>query len=128
MQRLILFDIDNTSPDMAGFKSAYFQLLARNLESCTDGTIRAGGAETPGRFGIYPGCPTGPGDRNFKKTDFIRLRRYGLSRYFEAGGFGGDHTERSQVVMSVVASSQRRSGRTYRPENAWVIGDFPADV
>ncbi len=65
---------------------------------------------------------------NFREAAFIKLGRYGLDVYFEDGGFGGDYTERRQVVAGAIASCQGKSGRTYGPGEVFLIGDSTSDV
>ena len=65
---------------------------------------------------------------NFREAAFIKLRRYGLDAFFEGGGFGGDYSERSQVVASAIVSCQERSGRSYGPKEVILIGDSASDV
>ena len=115
-------------PDLADFKVAYFAQLARLLETWTEGAICPGvldllealASDTRVQLGLETG--------NFKEAAFIKLRRYGLDTFFEDGGFGGDYTERHEVVAGAVASCQERSGRTYQSGEVFLIGDSPSDV
>ena len=65
---------------------------------------------------------------NFREAAFIKLNRYGLDAFFEDGGFGGDHSERHQVIAAAISSSQRNFGQTYGLGNVFLIGDSPSDI
>ena len=115
-------------PGISDFKVAYLRDLTRNLESWTAGTVCVGVPELLETLASNPSVQLGLETGNFRETAFIKLRRYGLDGYFKDGGFGGDHTNRDQLVASAAAACQHRSGRTYRPEEIFVIGDSPADI
>ena len=115
-------------PDLSDFKAAYFDHLTRELETWSEGVICSGvpdllDALAP-NLEVQLGLETG----NFREAAFIKLRRYGLDTFFEDGGFGGDYINRRQVVAGAVASCQERSGRIYKPEEVFLIGDSPSDV
>ena len=65
---------------------------------------------------------------NFRESAFIKLRSFRLDSYFEEGGFGGDHMDRTQVVASAIAACQERSGRIYSNTQIFVVGDTPSDI
>ena len=75
-----------------------------------------------------PGVQLGLETGNFREAAFIKLHRYGLDGCFEAGGFGGKHSERSQVVSSAIAECQTNSRQTYAACDVSLIGDSPADI
>ena len=65
---------------------------------------------------------------NFRESAFIKLRRFGLDSYFQDGGFGGEHMDRTDVVASAITACQERSGRTYSNDQIVVVGDTPSDI
>ena len=121
-------DEPDALPDISRFKEVYFQFLTKNLESWAEGTICPGVPQLLDALSSTPGVQLGLETGNFRDAALIMLRRYGLHAYFADGGFGGDHTERSQVVASAVAACQNTTRRVYRPEEVFVIGDSPADI
>ena len=74
--------------------------------------------------GVQKGLATG----NFREAAFIKLQRYGLDGFFEEGGFGGDHPQRTEVVADAIAKCQALSGRQYERNEIFVIGDSISDV
>ena len=115
-------------PKLSDFKAAYFDHLARLLKTSTVGIICPGAPELLEALASQPGVQLGLETGNFREAAFIKLRRYSLDTFFEDGGFGGDYMERRQVVASAIASCQKRSGRIYKPEEIFVVGDTPSDI
>ena len=115
-------------PGLSDFKAAYFNHLNRLLETWTEGGTCPGALDLLEALTLDPGLQLGLETGNFKEAAFIKLRRYGLDVFFEDGGFGGDYTERHQVVAAAIANCQRNSGRTYSPGEVFLIGDSPSDV
>ena len=114
--------------DMSRFNAAYFDSLARKLATWTKGVICPGVPDLLETLASNPNVQLGLETGNFKEAAFIKLRKYGLDRYFEAGGFGGEHTQRHQLVASAIADCQKLSGRVFASENVFVIGDSPSDI
>ena len=115
-------------PNISGFKEVYFRLLAEALKDWTKGSICPGVTELLQNLWKDPRVQLGLESGNFRESAFIKLRRYGLDTYFQEGGFGGDHFERSEVVSSAIRSCGSSSGRTYGLNEVWLIGDTPSDI
>ncbi|MFN0051877.1 MAG: HAD family hydrolase [Planctomycetales bacterium] len=58
----------------------------------------------------------------------IKLRHYGLDRFFEFGGFGDEHHDRNDVAREALQIVQQRLGGPADLDRVWVIGDTPGDV
>ncbi len=115
-------------PDMSDFKAAYFDHLTGLLETWNEGVVCPGVVDLLEALALNPVVQLGLETGNFREAAFIKLRRYGLDAFFEDGGFGGDCTERRQVVAAAIASCQGKSGRTYRPGDVFLVGDSPSDL
>ena len=115
-------------PGLSDFKAAYFDLLTKILETWTGGVICRGVPELLEALASDSRVQLGLETGNFREAAFIKLRRYGLDRFFDAGGFGGDYTDRGQVVAGAIASCQEESGRAYSPGEVWLIGDSSSDI
>ena len=115
-------------PDLSDFKAAYFDHFTTALETWIEGEICRGVPELLEALASDPRVQLGLETGNFREAAFIKLRRYGMDRFFDAGGFGGDYTDRGQVVAGAIASCQEESGRTYSPGEVWLIGDSSSDI
>jgi phosphoglycolate phosphatase-like HAD superfamily hydrolase len=70
--------------------------------------------------GLRLGLATG----NFSGGAELKLRHYGIDRYFAGGGFGEESEDRGAVVR---AAMERVADGT-DPENVLVVGDTPHDI
>ena len=120
--------VEEDGQGLGDFKARYFQLLEEVLVDWESGIVCPG---TPALLraleseaGVQMGLATG----NFRESAFIKLRKYGLDGFFVAGGFGGDHPERPDVVADAIAKCQALSGNVYEREEIFVIGDSISDV
>ena len=117
-----------TMPDLTDFKSAYFRHLRELLETWTDGEVCPGVPVLLEALASEPDVQLGLETGNFRESAFIKLRRFGLDSYFQDGGFGGDHMDRTEVVASAIVACQEKSGRTYSNDQIVVVGDTPSDI
>ena len=115
-------------PNITAFKQAYLHNLGKFLEDWTAGGTCPGVLPLLKALALNPQVQLGLETGNFREEAYVKLRRYGLDQFFEAGGFGGDHFERPQLVASAIADCQRRSGKTYGPDSVVLVGDSPADI
>jgi phosphoglycolate phosphatase-like HAD superfamily hydrolase len=65
------------------------------------------------------------GTGNTRRSCRIKLERFGLNDYFPAGGFGGDHEVRTDVIRAAMSEARDHYGEY---DEAWVIGDTIRDV
>ena len=119
---------DGEVPDLSEFKTAYFEHLARTLETWTKGVVCPGVPDLLEALAADSRVQLGLETGNFRESAFIKLHRYGLDVFFEEGGFGGDHFERRELVASAIAKCQEWSGRTYSPGEIFLVGDTPNDI
>ena len=115
-------------PDLSKFKLAYFRHLSGILEAWPEVKVFPGVPALLDALASNPSVQLGLETGNFREAAFIKLRRFGLDTYFDEGGFGGDHMDRTQVVASAIAECQERSGRCYFPGEIFVVGDTPSDI
>ncbi len=76
------------------------------------------------RDNIILGVETG----NLEIGAFMKLKRGEIDGYFKFGGFGSDSENRVQIIQKAIARANRLSGRVFKPENIFVIGDSPNDI
>jgi phosphoglycolate phosphatase len=65
---------------------------------------------------------------NYAEGAWIKLRHFGLDRYFSCGGFGDDHPDRDDVARVALAAAAGQLQRPVIGPQCLVIGDTPADV
>jgi len=58
----------------------------------------------------------------------LKLEHLGIYDYFEFGGFGGDHRERTGVAKDALAAARDAVDGEFALDRVWVIGDTPNDV
>jgi phosphoglycolate phosphatase len=74
--------------------------------------------------GIRLGLLTG----NVQEGAWIKLRSFGIHRYFSYGAFGSDHEDRRQLLPAALEMFRRISGKDAAYGDCVVIGDTPMDV
>jgi phosphoglycolate phosphatase-like HAD superfamily hydrolase len=65
---------------------------------------------------------------NWEAGARTKLSRFGLNRFFPFGAFGSDRTDRDDLPPVALERAERHTGRTFRPEEALIIGDSVHDV
>lgn len=58
----------------------------------------------------------------------IKLEHFDLWKYFDGGGFGDAAVERATLFADALTSVAARSGASFQPEQAVIVGDTPLDV
>ncbi len=117
--------------DIEGGSETHLQEFLRRYYSLLPDTMpRRDGYLMPGfpellealrqRADVRIGLATG----NFSEAARIKLAYYGIDGFFEAGGFGEESLERSEVVRAAI--ERAAAGVTH--EDILVIGDTPHDV
>ncbi|HEY8343195.1 MAG TPA: HAD hydrolase-like protein [Calditerricola sp.] len=68
------------------------------------------------------------GTGNIERGAWIKLRRFGLDRFFDVGGFGDEPQARWRVIETAVQRAKDHYGVAFAPEQITVIGDTPRDI
>ncbi len=108
--------------------AVYLEYLRDEVERSPGFRVLAGVRELLEALARLEGFLLGLATGNIEEAAWIKLRRAGLDRYFDFGGFGSDAEDRTEVVRTALRRAERRLGRPVRPESAFVIGDTPRDV
>jgi phosphoglycolate phosphatase len=74
--------------------------------------------------GILLGLITG----NLERIAHAKMRKAGLDRYFDTGGFGEESATRSDLVPVAMRTAGARANGRLSPSQVMVIGDTPLDV
>ncbi len=110
---------------MRAFMQRYELLLAERLRAVPAEPlpgIRELLEAAHARSDVKQGLLTG----NFKDAAFIKLRHFGLDRYFDFGAFGDEHESRDELARMAVERAESHPG--WRSGRAIVIGDTPHDA
>ena len=65
---------------------------------------------------------------NWERGAGIKLGSVGLRRYFAFGSFGDGQTDRCDLPPVAWARAAEHCGRSFRPEDTWILGDSLLDV
>ena len=105
-----------------GFLPRYYEILEEELAarspSATPGT-----AALLDRLAARADVALGLGTGNLRRAAFIKLRHVGLDRFFERGGFGDRHEDRTELLREAADAVGWTAG-----ERLVVIGDTEHDI
>jgi phosphoglycolate phosphatase len=67
---------------------------------------------------------------NIAPNAAVKVGAFGLDRWLnlEMGAYGSDHADRNELVPVALAKVEQARGRTYKPDEVWVVGDAPNDL
>ncbi len=65
---------------------------------------------------------------NIEKGARLKLRRFGLDRFFEFGAFGDDSADRNRLGPIALGRARARLKKEFALARTWVIGDTPRDI
>ncbi|MDP9342380.1 MAG: haloacid dehalogenase-like hydrolase [Actinomycetota bacterium] len=109
--------------------------MERRLEP-ESGRIRSEGRVFPGVGELVAGFHHDPRvlqsvlTGNVLANARVKLRAFGLDRFLdlEAGAFGSDHHDRTELIPIALRRIEQRHGWRLEPTQVWVIGDTPRDL
>jgi phosphoglycolate phosphatase-like HAD superfamily hydrolase len=113
--------------EMPRVKSAYAGHLARGLRREAM-ALMPGVVELLEPLAARPEVTLGLLTGNWEAGARTKLARFDLNRFFPFGAFGDDGLERWELLPAALARAARRTGRTFRPDEALIIGDTAHDV
>lgn len=58
----------------------------------------------------------------------VKMRHFGLDRFFAFGAYGCDFADRNLLGPLALSRAEAHRGRAFSPRHTWVIGDTPKDV
>lgn len=112
---------------LARFAAAYLSHLPGRLRE-REGTVLPGILEILNalsrRSDVVLGLLTG----NLLQGARLKLEYYGIHEYFEFGGYGDVHHDRSDVARAALAAAETHLAAPPTLSKTWVIGDTAADV
>ena len=120
-------EVEDSLENWRQYCDAYLRHLAEQLP-LRDAYLMPGvGAcleELASRKNVAMGLLTG----NVFEGAKLKLERLGIYKYFQFGGFGGDHSERNEVARDALAAARDAVDGGFDRDRVWVIGDTPNDV
>jgi phosphoglycolate phosphatase len=65
---------------------------------------------------------------NVKRGAFLKLKYYGLDKFFEFGAFGDDSPDRNKLGPIALERARTLLKKDFHINYTWVIGDTPRDI
>jgi phosphoglycolate phosphatase-like HAD superfamily hydrolase len=67
---------------------------------------------------------------NIAPNALVKVAAFGLDRWLNLamGAYGSDHVDRTELVPIALQKVAAARGRTYAPDEVWVVGDAPNDL
>ncbi|MBB5351553.1 phosphoglycolate phosphatase-like HAD superfamily hydrolase [Haloferula luteola] len=65
---------------------------------------------------------------NIEEGAWLKVRHFGLERFFEFGAFGCEHADRNLLGPVALAKAAAHAGRSFGAEEIVVVGDTPKDI
>lgn len=111
------------------FKKSYFRILSEELGRSRDGQEICPGVNEllpalEKRRDVLLGLLTG----NWSESSGIKLRHFGLARFFPIGVYADDSAKRENLVPIMLNRVKQERGLTIAGQDVFVIGDTPLDV
>ena len=124
---LRMHGIESSNGIVPQFLESYVRHL-RNTIDQKQGHVKAGIREVldtlEGREDIRLGLLTG----NIEQGAMLKLKAFGLERYFDIGAFGDDDADRNKLLPIAVSKLRERKSLTVSFRDCMVIGDTPRDI
>lgn len=117
--------IQDVNGEVEMVTSRYLTLLAEEIQNPWR-TVKPGVFEILDSLSAEP-VPIGLLTGNLEQGAKIKLRPFGLDRYFPAGSFGSDHEDRNKL-LPIAIEKFTRLGVITVPARCVVVGDTPRDV
>lgn len=123
------FSIEPTRRRIETYLSIYQQRLDWNLaHGGFPGRVLEGVnrllEDLESRAGVTLGLLTG----NIAGGAASKVRHYGLAGYFPFGAYGCDHPDRNRLGPIALERAAAHAGRSFAPDETWIIGDTPKDI
>lgn len=106
------------------FRRAYYRRLPGSLR-INAGRVLPGVIDLLEELSRDSAATLAVGTGNFRAGAGYKLRHYGLTKYFQTGGFGDSTEDRSELIAQGIRTASRRYGRH---DTVFVIGDTVHDI
>lgn len=117
-------------PDASSrFYEAYLERLEFHLSSGDyPGRVLPGVEEMLGRLAREPDAVVGLLTGNIKEGAWVKMRHFGLDRFFTFGAYGCDHADRDRLGPVALERAAAHAGRVFDADEIVIVGDTPKDI
>ena len=109
------------------FDQLYWNKLPRVLGK-SGGNLLPGVVELLEVLAAAPDVALGILTGNARVPADIKLKHFGIERYFSFGGYGDNHSNRNQVAAEAVEAARSQLQESFNADRVWVIGDTVNDI
>ena len=105
-------------------------LAARSGEIAAEGRAHAGAREAIEAFATLPGVTQTVLTGNIAPNARLKLEAFGLAAALDldAGAYGREERDRGNLLPLAWERQRVLRGRTFTPDETWIIGDTPRDL
>ncbi|NOZ02918.1 MAG: threonylcarbamoyl-AMP synthase [Deltaproteobacteria bacterium] len=118
------FGREATGKEEESITRLYLEYLANEVEAASEYRVLPGVKDLLQALQCRPDCLLGLCTGNIQEGARTKLRRGGLNRFFDFGGFGSDSGDRAELTRKAGEEARRLAGG---PVDILVIGDSPLD-
>jgi len=111
---------------LARFQEMYYSTLPRTLAEVQAHAL-PGVREVLVGLQAAPGAFLGLATGNFREAARLKLERFGLYDFFQAGGYADDSEDRAELV-AIAIERLSEAGGAHGPREVYIIGDTPLDI
>jgi phosphoglycolate phosphatase len=121
------YDLEDNPSERERFRAGYLNKLQGMLQP-SPGAVLVGVRELLHTLHQRPDVHLTLLTGNYSDGAWLKLRAFGLDRYFQGGGFGDHHAHRDDVARAAVDHVRSTLGNSVNDGQLCVIGDTPADI
>ncbi len=125
---LIQYGVDADDALVGAVLQRYVEHLPRELELASAFEVLPGVSSLLSKLSTLSHVTLGLGTGNTEPAAYAKLARGGLDEFFSFGGFGSDHTDRSELLKAGRDRGVQRARAKGATVDVVVVGDTPHDV
>jgi phosphoglycolate phosphatase-like HAD superfamily hydrolase len=123
------FEIEHTRERFDAYLEIYLERLDWNLtHGGFPGRVHDGVSELLAELGGRSQSAIGLLTGNAVGGAAAKMRHFGLAGHFPFGAYGCDHADRNRLGPIALERASVHAGRSFSPDETWVIGDTPKDI
>lgn len=123
------FGAEATRESIDTYFAVYQEILDRNLAAGTfPGRVLDGVLTILDSLAADPRRSVGLLTGNIAGGAASKMRHFKLDHHFAFGAYGSDDADRNKLGPIALERARAHTGRSFRAEEVWVIGDTPKDI